>query len=60
MEITKEQLKLALAEWEQLHRNGGCLSLAQAAEQPVDVVASTNAAYLWGVLSKMTVTTQGN
>lgn len=59
MEITKDQLKLALAEWEQLHRSGGCLSHAQAAEQPVEVVASTNAEYLWCVLSKATVVAQG-
>ncbi|MFG5777734.1 hypothetical protein ACFIQF_11730 [Comamonas sp. J-3] len=46
MEITKEQLKAALAQWEQLHRDGGCRTEAEAMATSVEVVASTNADYL--------------
>lgn len=52
MQITKEQLKAALAEWEQKHRDGECLTYAEMAAKTVEEVATGSADYLWGVLPK--------
>ena len=59
MQITKEQLKAALAQWEQLHRDGGCRTEAEAMATSVEVVASTNADYLWNVLTSITAAEKG-
>ncbi len=58
MHITKEQLKAALAAWEQKHRDGGCRTYAEAAAASVEEVASTNADYLWDVLAKSEASTE--
>lgn len=52
MEITKEQLKAALATWEQLHRNGETLAYEESKAVPVEVYAEVSGEFLWSLLEE--------
>lgn len=50
--ITEADLVRACAQWETLHRAGGCITTEAATALSVDELASQSAATLWGYLTE--------